>query len=542
MAQRSDDQTIARLLKLGLDPADPDAIKRMAARQRQLRATVARHDPNMFCRFVLKDEQTGKPITQAPMHKRWHELMNQHDRLVMWSHVEGGKTTQCAIGRTLFELGRNPMLRVAVVSNTNELARKMVRLIGQYIEKSKELHEVFPELVPTADPTLPWKGSQLTVHRNHIGGKDPSVQACGVHGNIIGSRVDLLILDDILDHENTHTPGPRADVLRWIKSSLFSRLTAEARVWIVGNAWHPEDAMHMLEKEERFEGVRFPVIDQQGNLTWEERWPRERIELARKDFGPLEYSRQLLCQARDDSTARFKREWIEVGVELGRGVPMCTSSHDLFPDDGEELTPEEQEIREKARETVWRLAGPKGLHGGAFITGVDLAISRADSAGSTVFFTIYVDEKRRRRVLDVRAGKWSGPEIKNKAKEVFDAFGSLFIIENNAMQQMLIDMLRDETDIPIVPFRTGTNKAHPYFGVESLAAEMAGGKWIIPSKAGAPDFTGVDKEVGEWISEMLFYDPKEHTGDRLMASWLAREGARQFVDLEGARQVGVRVF
>ena len=35
-------------------------------------------------------------------------------------------------------------------------------------------------------------------------------------------------------------------------------------------------------------------------------------------------------------------------------------------------------------------------------------------------------------------------------------------------------------------------------------------------------------EVLAWIQEMLYYDPEAHTGDRLMASWFAREAARGF--------------
>lgn len=528
---------VDRLLAMGLDPNQPGEVQRLAIRHRQLRAVVARKDPNAFARFVMKDERTGVPIIQAPMHKAWHDLMTEHPRLLMWSHVEGGKTTQIAIARTLFELGTTPNLRVAVVSNTNELARKMVRLIGQYIEKSRELHEVFPDLVPTQDPSLPWKSSQLTVNRPGMGGKDPSVQACGVHGNIIGSRVDLLILDDILDHENTHTPGPRADVLRWVKSSLFSRLTENARVWVVGNAWHPDDAMHQLEREQRFVAKRFPVVDLSGELTWPERWSHERIELARHDLGPLEYARQLLCQARDDASSRFKKEWIDVAIEGGKGLAYCEDSDDYW--DSLELSDEERDERQAARETVWRLSGR-----GSIFTGVDLAVSRSESAGETVLFTIAVDENKNRRVLNIRAGKWSGPEILNNVKEVHYLFGGIFIIENNAMQQMVIDMLRDETDIPILPFTTGKNKAHYEFGIESLAAEMAGGKWQIPNGAAMPGgkVAPMHKEVDTWIGEMLFYDPKEHTGDRLMASWFAREGARQLHDHRGARKVNVRVF
>ncbi len=525
-----------RLAKLGLGAAEAASVLKMGQRQRALRTLVARHDPNVFCRYVLRDERTGLPIQQAPMHKEWHHLMNQHARLVMWSHVEGGKTTQVAIGRALFELGLDPALRICVVSNTNDLAKKMTRLVGQYIEKSAELHEVFPELVPTSDPNLPWKAQALTIARP-TASKDPSVQACGVHGNVIGSRIDLLILDDVLDHENTHTPGPRADVWQWIRSTLFSRLTENARVWVVGNAWHPEDAMHKMEKEERFVSRRFPVQDIIGALTWPERWSTKRIETARQDLGPMEFARQLLCQARDDSSARFKRDWIDVGLAMGKGLPWCETADDLF--DEADLTDEERNEMRAASETIWRLTGK-----GAFFTGLDLAISKEESAGLSCLFTIFVDEKRRRRVLNIRSGRWSGPEIIKNVKDVFERFGSIFVVENNAMQQMLIDMLRDDTDIPIIPFTTGRNKAHAEFGVEGVAAELAGGKWLIPNEHILPNGKAepMHKEVGEWIQEMLFYDPKEHTGDRLMASWFAREGARKCIDGAGARRVNVRVF
>ena len=85
--------------------------------------------------------------------------------MLIWSHVEGGKTNQLAIGRVLWELGRDPNLRVCVVSNTSDMAKKIVRQIGQYIKKSRELRLVFPNLMPCDDPALPWKAQSLTVQR-----------------------------------------------------------------------------------------------------------------------------------------------------------------------------------------------------------------------------------------------------------------------------------------------------------------------------------------------------------------------------------------
>ncbi len=271
-----------------------------------------------------------------------------------------------------------------------------------------------------------------------------------------------------------------------------------------------------------------------GALTWPERWSTERIELVRADLGPLEYARQLLCQARDDTSARFKREWIDTCLEKGLGVPYCESIVDAYYADDE--LPEGVDSWEELRagqETIWRLTGKCSV-----VTGVDLAVRPEDSADETVLFTIMVDEKGNRRVLNITAGRWTGPDILRKIQDVYEAFGGIMVVENNAAQQYIVQFLQENTAIPVIPFTTGRNKAHPEFGVESLAAELAGGKWVIPNMGGV-----VHKEVGEWVNELLFYDPREHTGDRVMASWFAREGARRFHDGGGdAGKIGVRVF
>jgi hypothetical protein len=52
--------------------------------------------------------------------------------------------------------------------------------------------------------------------------------------------------------------------------------------------------------------------------------------------------------------------------------------------------------------------------------------------------------------------------------------------------------------------------------VESLAVEFERGQWIVPD---AP-------MTRAWVRELLAYNPAGHTGDRVMASWLAREALR----------------
>lgn len=447
---------------------------------------LARTDINAFMSYVMRDESTGFPIEQSPIHEAWHELADEYKRLIIWSHVESGKTSQLTIGRTLFELGKNPALKIVILSNVHEQAVKIVRTIARYIEESAELRRVFPKLLK-GDP---WINNQLYVQRP-TRAKDPSVQAIGIHGSILGARVDLVVIDDILDPENCRTEAQRKDLWDWYHATIPGRLTQNARVLVVGTAFHPGDFLHQLAKHPGWTARRFPILDPSTNQTrWPERWSMKRIEEKREELGPMEFARQMLCQARDDSESRFKREWVDKCLERGDGKDMLKHI----------------------------LSIPQGYK---VYTGVDLAVQTHASAGHTVLFTIAVHPNKDREVVNIESGRWAGQQIVNKLIEAHRRFKSLVIVENNAAQDFIVQFTRGSSDVPIKPFTTGRNKAHPEFGIESLATEMAGGKWIIPNRAGK-----CHPEIAQWVQEMLYYDPRAHTGDRLMASWFAREGAR----------------
>jgi hypothetical protein len=392
------------------------------------------------------------------------------------------------VGRVLFELGKNPNTRCVIVSNTMMQAQKLLKSIASYIERSDEVHEIFPNLKPNA--TGPWTLTQLAVERKGHP-KDPSVQSTGVHGAITGARIDLLILDDILDYENARTPAGREDLWNWVHSALFGRLTDGARVISVGNAYHRDDFLHRIEKNSLWHTVRFPVISDEGELSWPDRWSLERISRKREELGPLEFSRQMLCQARDDAESRFQKEWIDLCLMRGNGRSMQHA-----------------------------MAQPPA--GCSIYTGVDLAVQQHSSADLTAFTTILVYPNGDREILNVETGRLTGPKIVDKIKELHHRYQGIFLVENNSSQDFILQFIRSTAAIPVRPFTTGRNKVHPEFGIESLAAEMAAGKWIIPNRDGK-----MHSEVEALINEMLYYDPKAHTGDRLMSCWFSREAARQ---------------
>jgi hypothetical protein len=460
------------------------AIKAVKARKALIKR-LARDDASVFCEYVLKDERTGAPVVQGRHHRAWHRLCDEHDRLLIWAHIESGKTQQLSVGRTLWELGRNPNLRFLILSNTKNQARKVASVIRQYVETSNELHDVFPEL----QPGEPWGEYAFSVARSTFA-KDPSIQTSGVHGNIQGSRLDRVVPDDVLDYENTQTEDQRKGLIDWYQSAVTGRLVDNARIRSVGTAFHPQDFLHWCAKQPGWAAYKYPIVDADGHPRWPEQWPVERIAARVAELGPVEAQRQLMCEARDDASARFKRDWIEVALRMGEGTSLASALQVVPP-------------------------------GYRIYTGVDLAVQQKDHNDLTVLFTLAIDPYGNRKVLNCESGKWSGPEIVTRIHSTHHRYQSIVIVENNAAQDFIRQFAVSQAAIPIIPFTTGRNKAHPEFGVESLATEMSQGKWYIPNRNGQ-----MHPEIAQWVDEMLFYNPSAHTGDRLMASWFAREGAR----------------
>ena len=448
---------------------------------------LARRSMRAFFSYVMRDEETGAPVEFAPIHEDWHRLADQYDRLMLWSFMESGKTFSLSVARTLWELGRDPTLRFAIVSNTSGMAVKIANQIGKYITQSAELHRVFPHLEP--DPSMPWNSEQLTVKRPTLS-KDPSVNTLGIGSNTQGARIDRAILDDVLNRENTRTQYMRDESQDWYLKTIPGRMTERGRILGVGNAWNPDDLYHRQVKNPRWKGYKFPILKPDGSSAWPEVWPLDRIERRRQELGPLESMSQLMCQPIDDAMARFKREWIEACLRRGEG-----------------------------KSPVYALRGmPTGLR---VFCGVDLAVGLKKSHDLTAFFVLAVHPNGDREVLWVEGARLLATDIMGKVRELWDRFHPIFVIENVAAQDYLVQLLQGSTSIPIIPFATGKNKADPTFGLEAMSAEFAAGKWIIPNHGGV-----CEPEIQAWVDEMLSYSPSAHSGDRLMSSWFAKEGER----------------
>lgn len=470
------------------------------AEARAILVELCREDINTFAEYVLRDEESGERIQQLDFHVQIQHALDRHKRIVVMAHPESGKTNQLAVARVLWELGRNPNLRVMIVGNTQEGAKKSLQSIKKYIEKSEELHLVFPEL-QRGDL---WQDVALTVQRPAYS-RDPSVQAVGYgSNNVLGSRVDLMIFDDLLNMEVTSTEAQRRKVSRWVRTTALSRCTREARVAFLTNAWHPRDLSQELVKERGWHlikrPIRVPANDNGQRLVsvWPERWPEQRIKEREKEFGSLEFQRIFMCEPRDEGDLIFKPEFFVSCKVRGRGVMPVYELESIPP-------------------------------GCVVVSGVDIGGRRVAGA-LTVISTLFFHPNGTRQPLWCESGRWGATEMINRIVDTGRRYKGVIAVENNGVQQHLVDLAieNDKDVVSIYPYYTGAQKADPRFGVASMASELEGARWIWPTMFPDIRSMNVGREFEELEIDMLDYTPEQHTGDRLMATWIAREVGRRY--------------
>ena len=485
-----------------------------AAVARRQRIELARLDGAAFNEFVLRDEATNRPVRNAPHHVEWHELIDEHRLLVLFASIESGKSAALSVGRALYELGRNPNLRIAIVSETDSKAMKLLRGIKTYLRESKELRVLFPHLKRSTKPGDPWNAHGITVERE-VRARDPSIQVVGCGGSIIGARVDLLIMDDVLSHRTARTKAQQEKLLAWYQSNIAGRLTEASRVVAVNTAWAKNDLLHHLAKLSGWASFKFGVIDPRtGKPRWPQVWSEARIAQARINLGPVEAARQLDCEPVEEGTSRFPPEALERATKMGEQLFLAKSLAELLG--GEPL--------------------PEGCY---LTTGVDVGASLRANGALSVFITCLHYPDGTRQLVSIEAGRLTGPEIVKRARSISARFGSLVFVENNGAQRFLLQFAEKGEHFPVLPFQTGANKWDPAWGVESLAVEMAQGRWIIPEHDAMGE---LDPEVQALLAEMRTYSPDAHTGDRTMSLWICREGARKMAPGTMGGAVGVRIF
>jgi hypothetical protein len=476
-----------------------------AARQKLIRQ--ARVDPVAFAEFVLVDEVSQLPIRCAPIHREWQAFLSANAWAVLVAPVEHGKTSQL-VGRVLWEIGKNPDIRIGWISLAEEQAFKVVAQVRRYIEESSRLREVFPNLKRSTREGHLWNKHALEVERSPYV-RDPTIRGYGSGTKIPGARLDLIVCDDVLDRDNTSTLEQSQKMIDWFDTSVLTRAQDDvrtgvnARLWVVGTPWADHDLLHELPKRKSFANRIFCAVQNPDDKPskwrpcWPEQWNLRRLLVRLNGMLPSAFARKYLCRVVNDVSSRFPEWAINMALEAGRGLKMLDRAPMIWP-------------------------GPRKLR---CWTGVDLGVGEEEGHDLTTLVTVALRDDMRRQIVKIESGNWTSDVIMDRIAETHYRYDSRMIVESVAAQKWLLQFVRKHKRIPVEPYQTtGQSKWDEVFGVESLAVELRQKLWIFPS---GHEGNEIDPELFALRFEMLGYRPKLHTGDRLMGLWFAREGIRR---------------
>lgn len=527
-----------RLVKIKEDtPKITDT--QLAIRALMREAKKARDSLPLFYSKIMKHEITKERLTAAPHQDLMFSFIQHHDRCVLRMPIGTGKTFGM-VATTLWLLGSDTTQRGAIVSKARQQAQKPLQMVSDYITEPKlnaALTIIYPWLKKSQRIVDKWTQNQITIDRDP-GIRDPSLVAVGVDAAIAGARLSWLVADDTIDDENTYTPQNREKVESNFDGRLMSRLDPiGSRAVVCNTPWHRKDLTYHLEYNAGWPTVTMDIygyirisnaeaswLDQaigtiirhsttrngyyrliafdpdprEETPLWPERYSIEKIKELRYGkegkggYLPHEFARLFLCEPFDEKAARCQKDWIEA----------C-------------------KLKGMKTDFIKKYEGTNPVY-----TGLDLGIGSSIKHDKTVFFTFELLPTGERRILDIESGRMGGPDIVDKIIKKTTDYNSLLIVESNQAQDFIRQFaLNKKKDLMIKAHTTGkANKYHLDFGVESIFTEIQQKAWIIPcDKYGTCNY-----EVQEWIDDMLFYQPPPaHTGDHLMACWIAREQARK---------------
>jgi predicted phage terminase large subunit-like protein len=270
-------------------------------------AARARQSPNDFAAFCFTDS-TGRPLGQAAVHRALQAFLDGHRRALIELPRDHGKSVQVCL-RVLWELGRDPSLRVKIVCASDAMAAERCRFLRDAIADNPRVRLVFPHL----RPGRPWGVTRFTIARP-AEGIGPSVTAVGVGTVSTGSRADLLVCDDIVDVQALRSRADRERVKAFFHENLMNLLEPDGRFWGLFTPWHVDDLNATLKRNPAYALFRRAVGD---NLepVWPEKWPAERLAQRRAEIGTLSFARayRLVCVPEEDVPIRA--EWVQIWIE-----------------------------------------------------------------------------------------------------------------------------------------------------------------------------------------------------------------------------------
>ncbi len=157
-----------------------------------------------------------------------------------------GKSRMLSVRVVAWLIGRRPGIHIALTGFSHSLLTDFVSE-ARAIMESERYKMVFGDISSV-------RGRNRANDILFSNGSNVQARSCG--SKLTGRKVDWLIVDDPhAGREEAESPTQRRKIRRWFFADCLSRISNNAKIFIVATRWHPEDLIGSLTGEEGRRGL-----------------------------------------------------------------------------------------------------------------------------------------------------------------------------------------------------------------------------------------------------------------------------------------------
>lgn len=240
--------------------------------------------------------------------------------------------TTLALAFLVWSIGRNPNLKTAIICANDDNAKARLKEVSDVIMTSKMLHMVFPKLKRPPGRDVTWSKTAITVERT-LKSRDATVSAFGITSGRLGSRSNLIILDDIVDVKNAITqPELRKQIITKLTAEFMPTLEAGGRIISVATVWTDTDAVALMRDTFHCVGPHAVGTPEDPCAPIWSGLPRHELVSRRAAMGNIEYARAYQNKVLAGDSVPIQPEWIKYYNARILGDPddmKCVQAYDL---------------------------------------------------------------------------------------------------------------------------------------------------------------------------------------------------------------------
>ena len=222
------------------------------------------------------------------------------------------KSSCVTIGYSLWNIVKNPNIRILIGSENYTNACKFLGAIKGHISQSRIFRQLYGQLDYKKNSTR-WTDEEIVVAtRTNHALKEPTISCAGVETPKVGLHYDLIIVDDPVSENNIGTKEQLEKTINWVKL-MFSILEPHGTMIVIGTRWHFADLYSWIirEQPDEFDIMIKKAIMDGGELYFPERLTIDFLNRQKRIQGSYIFSAQYQNEVIPAEDAKFKMEWMK---------------------------------------------------------------------------------------------------------------------------------------------------------------------------------------------------------------------------------------